>query len=319
MKIRFGYVAIALNVKDCSPSKAVTATNLFKIEDLDARIIKLRKIGFENLSNTLRILRYNTATGIKIYRLTSKLIPLATHPISKGWDYIEDLKDIFSAVGDYIKENDLRISAHPDHFTLLNSPKEDVHLAAIRDLDYHENIFEAMGLDDRAKMVLHIGGFYGDKATAVDRFIENFTMLRDSLRSRIILENDDKIYNTEDVLKICNALKVPMVLDVHHDRCNISTHDIKEYIEPIFKTWEGTGTPPKVHLSSPRSEKEMRSHADFIDKEDFLVFLNKARYINKDFDIMIEAKQKDLALLKLVEDIKDIEGISIISSAEIMV
>lgn len=318
MRIRFGYVAMALELQDCSPSKAVTATNLAKIEDEEARIIKLRKTASENLENTLRILKYNLAHDIKVYRLTSKLIPLATHPMAEDWDYMDDLKAEFKAVGDFIKENDLRISSHPDHFTLLNSPREDVHNASIKDLDYHENMYLAMGLDNKAKLVMHTGGYYKDKDQSIERLINNFKELRQGLKDRIILENDDKIYNAEDVLGICKLLKVPMVLDVHHERCNKSSRDIGEYIEEIFNTWEGAGLPPKIHLSSPREGKDMRHHADYIEKEDLLEFLYKAREVGRDFDIMIEAKQKSLALHKLMEDIKDVKGIQVINGAEIL-
>lgn len=317
MRIRFGYVAMALNVKDASPSKTVTATTLGKIEDEEARIIKLRKIGKENLENTLRILRYNAAHDIAVYRLTSKLMPLVTHALGEKWDYTSDLRDEFKAVGDFIKENNLRVSSHPDHFTLLNSPREDVLVASLKDLDYHENIYSAMGLDYTAKMVLHIGGLYKDKGMSVGRFKENYGNLKESLKKSIILENDDKIYTSEEVLGICREVKAPMVLDVHHDWCNPGSRDIGELIGSIFDTWNSQGIPPKIHLSSPKSEKDFRSHADYIDREDLLRFLYKAKEIDRDFDIMIEAKQKDLALHKLMEDIKDVDGIKVINGGEI--
>lgn len=317
LRIRFGYVANAMNLSDCSPSKTVTATNLQKIENQEDRILKLRKIAKENINNTLRILAYNKALNIKLYRLTSKLVPLATHPLAGGWDYVSDLSEEFGRLGEYINENDFRASSHPDHFTLLNSPKEEVYHAALKDLDYHNKLFEAMGLGKSSKMVLHIGGLYKDKDISIARFVDNFGKLDDSIRARIILENDDKVYNAEDVLNICSILSVPMVLDVHHDRCNPSPNDIADYIEDIFNTWRGQGIPPKIHLSSPKGEKDFRSHADFIEKADFLSFLYKSKEVNMDYDIMIEAKQKDRALLRLMEDIKGTEGISFVNEAEI--
>lgn len=317
MRVRFGYVAISLNVKDCSPSKAVTATNLDKIDDAEARIIKMRKIAKENINNTLRILKFNAAHDIMVYRITSKLVPLATHPIAHGWNYIDDLADDFRKLGDFIKERKMRVSSHPDHFTLLNSPRKDVHEASLRDLNYHKNMFEAMGLYDGPRMVLHVGGLYGDKDASIKRFVENCSRLPDTVKNSIMLENDDKIYNAEEVLNLCRRLNMPMVLDVHHDWCNPSKWDIGEYIEAIFDTWKGHGVPPKIHFSSPKSDKEIRSHADFIAKDDFLSFLYKAKDIGRDFDVMIEAKQKDLALFKLMEDMKGINGITFINGAEI--
>jgi UV DNA damage endonuclease len=318
MRIRFGYVAMAINLKDSTPSKTVTATNLEKIEDKEARIIKLKSISKENLNNTLRILKHNVGYGIKVYRFTSKLIPLSTHPIAAGWDYVNDLRDEFKAIGDFVKENALRVSLHPDHFTILNSPKEDVLKAAIKDLIYHENILEAMELDNTAKVVLHIGGLYKNKEASIERFIVNFRKLDSSLRSRIVLENDDKVYTAEDVLGISSELGVPMVLDIHHDRCNRSSNEISHYIGPIFKTWDNDSIPPKIHLSSPKDEKGIRNHADFIEKGDFLEFLYKSKEIGKNYDVMIEAKSKNMAVHKLLEDIKDVPGIQVVSEGEII-
>lgn len=319
MRVRFGYVAMAVDLKNCSPSKTVTVANLSKLKDDDSRILKLKLTARENLNNTLRILKYNAASDISVYRLTSKLVPLATHSIASGWDYISDLKEEFEAVGEFIKSNDFRISSHPDHFTLLNSPREDVTISSINDLVYHRKVFDAMGLDEKAKMVIHIGGLYDDRASSKERFIDNFKNLDISLKNRITLENDDKIYTAEEVLGFCIKLNVPMVLDVHHDRCNRSSHDIGEYIGDIFSTWDGCGLPPKIHLSSPKDEKGIRDHADYIDPEDFLNFLRKAQKFGRDFDVMIEAKMKNLALHKLMEDLQRIPDIERVNGAEIRI
>lgn len=319
MKVRFGYVANALNIKECSPSRAVTATNLEKIEDPEARIIKLRKISEENLLNTLRILRYNAAHDIMLYRLTSKLVPLATHTIVEGWDYVSDLRDNFREVGTFAKDHSLRLSAHPDHFTLINSPREEVLEASLRDLEYHEKVLDAMELGFDAKLVIHVGGLYKEKEASIKRFIDNYRKLSESLKRRIILENDDKVYTAREVLDICTVLDMPMVLDIHHHKCNPGGEDIGELIQSIFKTWHKEEVPPKIHLSSPRSEKDIRSHADYVEKSDFLPFLYKAKEVGMDFDVMIEAKQKDLALHKLMKDLKGEAGIEIINGAEILI
>ncbi len=218
--------------------------------------------------------------------------------------------------GIIVKKNNFRISAHPDHFTLLNSPREEVFEASIKDLEYHHNIFESMGLDKRAKLVLHIGGRYKSKEVSVQRFMEKFSSLPEHLKERIILENDDKTYNTMDVLEICKKVNVPMVLDIHHHWCN-NKGDIITLLEPIFNTWNKEGLPPKIHLSSPKNEKNYRSHADNIKTEFFIEFLNKAKEINRDFDVMIEAKNKDLALFNLMKDLKKTKDIRIINQAEI--
>ena len=39
--------------------------------------------------------------------------------------------------------------------------------------------------------------------------------------------------------------------------------------------------------------------------EEFVKFINSAKKINRDFDVMLECKEKDIALFKLVDDIKN--------------
>lgn len=319
MNINLGYVAIALNLKDATVNKTTTFKSLSK---LDPKIWNrvVGDLALKNIENIQRVIRYNSAYGIKVYRLTSKIIPLATHEGLKDWRWEEDLSDAFKELGDTIRKHKVRISAHPDHFVLLNSKKEDVIVASIKDLEYHMKMYELMGLSKDSKMVLHIGGGYGNKKESIERFYRGFDRISDNIKSRIILENDDKTFNVEDVLGICQNIKVPMVLDAHHDWCNPSSEPLENYINDIFHTWKGEEIPPKVHFSSPKNEKEFRSHHDYINSDDFLkfVFMVKDKW-NKDIDIMIESKQKDLSLLKLVEDIKNNPKIKIVSGGSFVV
>lgn len=316
MIFRLGYVAMTLSLENCSPSGTVTYAVYSKLKDENAKRIRLDRVSKCNIENTLRILKYNRAMNIEVYRLTSRLIPLATHSELAGWDYYKQFKNELKQVGDFIKENNFRISAHPDHFTLLNPVKEEVLQASINDLDYHVKLYEAMGLDDyKYKLVLHVGGLYGDKHSSIQRFKENFEKLPDRIRKRIIVENDDKSFTAADVLKLCNDLSIPMVLDVHHHKCANNGENLKELLPEIYKTWDSETFPPKVHFSSPKSEKEFRSHADYIAFNDFIEFLNVTREFNRDIDIMLEAKMKDKALLELVEKLKDTEGLVRIGKA----
>lgn len=318
MIINFGYVAISMRLKDASPNKTVTLKNLEKL-DKSRWVDRLEGIARTNLENTIRILRYNDAYGIKLYRFTSKLVPLATHPDLAHWNWKDNLREDFKKLGDVVRETKIRVSTHPDHFTLLNSPRQEVHDSSRRDLDYHCSVFELMGLGLEYKMVLHVGGLYKNREESVKRFYEGFSGLDDRIKKRIILENDDKIYNAAEVLSICQNLKIPMVLDVHHDMCNPSKYKIKDLFPDILKTWEGQDYQPKVHLSSPKSDKDIRSHNDFINSSELMDFINQVRGRSSDFDIMLEAKMKDEALFKLMEDLKQFEGIEILGEATIKV
>ena len=317
MKFRLGYVAMTLNLEDCSPSGTVTYTSFEKLSGKEARLYRLRKVANKNLQNTLRILRYNKALGISVYRLTSKLIPLATHPDLQLWRYTDDCVDSLRDIGDFIKQNDLRVSTHPDHFTLINSPLTKVFEDSIRDLDYHVKLFEAMGLEEsKYKLVLHVGGVYGNKKDSTERFCDNFSKLPDRLRNRLIIENDDKSYSTYDVLDLCQKLGVPMVLDVHHHNCLCGEGGLESVLPEIFDTWRGQYFPPKIHFSSPRNSKDYRSHADLIDYNEFTGFLKIAEMVNRDFDVMLEAKSKDNALLKLSDELAETAGIKRICKGE---
>ena len=310
MHIRLGYVAMTLNLENCSPSGTVTVKTFSNLPNEEAKLHKLRKITRENLNNTLRILRYNKAYNISVYRLTSKLVPLATHTLTEGWNYADDFREEFMQIGEFIKENDFRISAHPDHYTLINSSSTKVLEDSIRDLDYHVKLYEAMGLYDyKYKLVMHIGGVYKNKELSIERFKENFVKLPDRIRKRLILENDDKVYTAKDVLEICKDLKVPMVLDVHHHNCANTGEVLEDMICDVFKTWDGEYFPPKIHFSSPKTIKEFRSHADDIDPNEFGKFLKIAKNADFDFDVMLEAKNKDNALFNLSNHIKEFENI----------
>lgn len=315
MRIRFGYVAISLGLPQGSPNKTTTLLNLNKIKDRADQLSKLSRLARENVDTQLRVLRYNVAHNIKIFRITSHLIPLATHPITREWDYCEEYREEFCAIGDIVKKYELRISAHPDHFTILNSPVGSVMETALADLRYHNNLFCAMGLGAEAKLVLHVGGVYKDKSQSLNRFIAAFQQLPDELRERIIIENDDKSYNAKEVLALCQQVNTPMVLDVHHHTCCNDGTSLFTLLPAIFATWGSTI--PKVHFSSPKCGTNIRAHADYINIDEFMDFLAAARECNQDFDIMIEAKQKDLALFALMKELQKIPKVKIVNEAAI--
>lgn len=316
MIIRLGYVAISLSLHEASPNKTITYKSYEKLKDDESKLYRLKELVRENLTNTKRILIHNQVHDIKVYRFTSKLIPLATHPDVIQWDYTKAFEQELLDIGSYVKQHQLRVSAHPDHFTLLNSPKEDILAASLRDLKYHVNLFEGMNLSEKeAKLVLHVGGIYDSKSKAIERFKANFVKLPSSIRNRIILENDDKVYTASDVLSICKDLGIPMVLDIHHYWCNQNEEDLSQLLGDIFKTWDGQIHPPKIHVSSPRPGKNIRAHADDVEIEFFYEFLQKAKNYKQNFDAMLEAKNKDLALFKLMDQLKECSGVKILDQS----
>lgn len=310
MIVRLGYVAMSTVVQNASPSKTMTATGFAKIADREAAIRKLERIAAENLHNTLRLLRHNRAHDIRLYRFSSRLIPLIGHEMLEGWNPIPDLEPDFRAVGDYAKEHGMRVSFHPDHFTVLSTPRADVLRHSIDDLRRHTLILDTMGLDERAKCNIHVGGTYGDKTEAGNRFVRQFGELDEAVRRRMTLENDDKTFTARETLDICERVGVPMVLDVHHHDVNPGEETVSELWPRIAATWRGEAIPPKIHMSSPKSDKDPRGHADYVEADKLLSFLRTAAEAGTErLDVMLEAKMKDSALFKLMEDLQGENGV----------
>ncbi|MFH5187159.1 UV DNA damage repair endonuclease UvsE [Paenibacillus sp. TAB 01] len=322
MIVRLGYVAMSMRVHNASPSKTMTATNFAKLEDRAAAIRKLERIAAENLHNTLRLLKHNKAHDIELYRCSSKLIPLWSHEMLQGWDPLSVLKDDFAELGAYAKENGMRLSFHPDHFTVLSTPRAEVLRNSQQDLSNHTAMLEAMGLDLSGKNNIHIGGTYGNKATAMKRFIEHFMELPDPIRLRMTLENDDKTFTALETLEACEKVGAPMVLDIHHHQVNHNGESAAELWPRILHTWNGQtkqasaeALPPKIHVSSPKNDKDIRSHADFIDASTLYDFLRSIASYTPNLDVMIEAKMKDEALFQLMEDICRLSGVARLTQA----
>ncbi|MBZ2174280.1 UV DNA damage repair endonuclease UvsE [Schnuerera sp. xch1] len=304
MKVRLGYVAIALGLPNVTSSSNVTYTYYKKLTTKEKRINRLKKVSYSNVTDLRKILEYNIKNNIHFYRITSALIPLATHP-DVNWDYRKIFSVDFKLLGDMIKDNDMRVDTHPDQFNVINSVNDKVVENTRRNLWFHVNLFNDMKYS-LGKMVLHIGSAAGGKEKALKRFEDNFKSYPNEITSKLILENDDKTFTAKETLKLCKTLGVPMVLDVHHHICNNDGNNIKNILPEIFSTWNGEVLPPKLHFSSPKNGTKDRKHADFIDADHFIEFIETCKSFNRDIDIMIEAKKKDLALFDLVNSIKNL-------------
>lgn len=322
MLVRFGFVAMSVLLEQASPSKTVTLKTYQKLaqQDPGAAMAKVRRVAGENLFNTLRLLNHCKIYGIKLYRFSSKLIPLATHPDLTGWDYVKELNTQLLELGDFVQNNNMRATFHPDHYTLINTPRENVFQSSVADLSHHCRILDAMQLDDKAKLITHIGGGYGNKDSSLRKFEENWARIPQAIARRITLENDDKTFTARETLRLCQKLGLPMVLDIHHHRCNHENDNRIADIYPEFvSTWEGTGLPPKIHVSSPKNEVDLRSHHDYVDTGSVYNFLMMAREFQLSLDVMVEAKRKDQAMFKLVRNLSQLPGIVPVDEASVKV
>ena len=296
MNIRLGYACITKTL-DITSSHTITYTNYQKLNK-EEQYKKLFEITKTNLENLEKILKYNIKNNIHFYRMSSNIIPLSTHP-NVEFDSLNIFKEKLEHLGKIINENNLRVDIHLDPYCVLNSTNKNVVNSTINIIKFYKNMLKQMNI--KTNMILHVGSNAFGKQNSIKRFINNFKLLDEESKKLIILENDDKIFNIKDTLEICKTLNIPMVLDYHHHICNNDNIKLQDYIKEIFKTWKNKT--PKIHLSSPKNQKEKRSHHDYIDIKDFLNLIQIIN-IKKDFDIMIEAKQKDIALFKLTRELK---------------
>ena len=252
-----------------------------------------------NLKSLEDIIRWNAEHGIYFFRIGSELIPFASHA-DFLYDWTTDFKKEFAALHKLGKKHKMRFSMHPGQYSVLNSPDEKVVVNAIRDIEYHTEVLDLIS-PETGRIVIHAGGVYGDKKAAMKRFIKNFSKLSKKAQGMLILENDDRSYNISDVLEICADLKIPAVFDILHHDCNPAEGDLKELLKMVVETW-GEDI-PKFHISSRKGEKGC-PHTDYIEPEYFIRFkkIIDNLHFDKEYDIMIEAKMKDKAVLKIINN-----------------
>lgn len=298
MKIRLGYVSITKTLDDITSSSSLSYT-VYK--NLDNKEERLYEVILSNLKDLKEIIIYNIKNNIHFYRLSSAMIPLATHN-EVHFNYIKPYKDLYAEIGSLIHESNMRVDFHPNQFCVLNSMSPKVIRNTVEILQYHESLLQAFHVDNPL-ILLHVGSMAGGKKASISRFINNFKKLPESIQKMIALENDDKVYTVEDVLEICEKLSIPCVLDYHHYICN-HVEKIENLLPRIFNTWQKIT--PKMHFSSPKSKlkREFRSHHDYIDSSSFIKFMDMLKSYNVDIDIMLEAKAKDEALFKLIRELK---------------
>lgn len=296
MLVRLGYVSICKTLDNITTSSTVTVTNFKKDNDYQ----KIHSCITSNLESLIKILEFNFKNNIHFYRITSNLIPLATLK-EISFDYLNKYQSYYRKISNIISKNNMRVDMHPSQYCVLNSTRKEVVSASIDILQYHYNLLNAMGISDKI-IILHIGSNTFGKEKSISRFINNFKKLPKHLQHCIVIENDDKIFNIEDCLKISANLNIPVVLDYHHFLCNKTDKEIETYLPKIFATWKNLK--PKIHFSSPKNKKEFRSHHDYIDSDQFISFLSSLKKLNQAVDIMIEAKAKDEAMFKLIRELK---------------
>lgn len=258
-----------------------------------------------NLSALAQAIKYNIQNNIGLFRVTSGLIPFASHSQNqiKWWDMF---KLEFEAIGQIIRNNNLRISMHPSPYTILNSPNPDVITRAVSDLVYHNRVLEGLGLGSEHKIIIHLGAVYQNKAAAIKRFIESYRNLDSAIKKRLVLENDEKFYHIEDLYTLQNHIKIPLVMDVLHHQINspLSSPSTIDWIELCRFTWTQQDGPQKIHYSQQDVFKKIGAHSSTIDLDIFQIFIEELN--RNDIDIMLEVKDKNISALKCIAFLREI-------------
>jgi UV DNA damage endonuclease len=277
-----------------------------------------------SLENVEKILRYAHGLGIRMYRLSSNVAPYYTDPNRPQFGrQLDEAHTQLQEVGALARSLDMRLSMHPGQYTVLNSPNEATYRAAVRELQYAADLLDYMGMPPDNKVIVHVGGAYNDKPSAMARWVERYPQLPENVRTRLVIENDDTIFNLAEALQISRETGVPVVFDNLHHRVNPSPSfrgeggmGEREAMELALATWPH-GQIPKIHYSDQRmGEVQVRvkgkgtrmqaaargAHADYIDPEAFADFL--LRMEDLQFDVMFEAKAKELAAVRVIEYLK---------------
>lgn len=279
--------------------RTATAAALSRISR-DGALDKLAEIAAHNAAALDASLRFCEANGIGCFRINSAVLPLRTHPEAGYTPRLlpngKKVVKAFRECGAYAADRGLRVTFHPDQFVVLNSPNPTVVESSVGELEHLAEVAEWTNAD---VLMLHGGGGYGDKPAALERFVETVDKLPAAVRSRLAVENDEKVYTPSELLPVCHRTGVPLVYDVHHHRCLPDGMTVDAATAAAVETWGGCE--PLFHISSPIEGWAGRlpsRHHDYIDPADF-----PDSWRGLKVTVEVEAKAKELAVLKLKKDL----------------
>jgi UV DNA damage endonuclease len=252
---------------------------------------RLAEVAHRNLDDLERILFLMERGPLRLFRIGSSVVPLASHE-RVPFDWRPLVSRRLAEIGRRAVAAGFRLSMHPGQYTVLGSPDLEVVRRAVAEIDYSCTILDLMGLDGRHKVVVHGGGVYGDREATTVRLVQNLRSLPERLRNRLVLENDERLFNLQQILEIAEAAELPVVFDLHHHKLNPAPADAVELLERVRASWNCR---PKVHLSSQRPNARPGAHDDMLLESD----LRELEALLKwDADLMVEAKAKEVAALQ---------------------
>jgi UV DNA damage endonuclease len=305
LAINLGYACINFHFSELPTKERITTNRSMIRKTFDQKgIVYAGELAEQNVLDLYKILQWNTANGIRFYRMSSDMFPWASEYGVYNLPNIERISALLRKCGEYATATNQRLTFHPGPFNKLTSSNPSVISNTIKDLTVHADVMDLMGLSRTHynKINIHVGATYNDKPAAVAQFLHNFELLEEKISSRITLENDDKqaLYTTQELYDlIYKHTNIPIVFDHHHHCLNNSGMSHKEAMEIAVSTWGDVK--PVMHYSQSRSEEQnikcpAQAHSDsyWQTMEDY----------GLNFDLMLECKHKEVGLFKYRELLK---------------
>ena len=260
---------------------------------------RLRELIGENLDALEAILRWNLEHDIRVFRLTSNLIPFGSH-VANELDWAAAFGSRLRELGALMADASMSLSTHPGQYTVLSSVHPHVVEAAIAELEYHDRLLTAFGLGRSHKIVLHIGSGAAGRDEAFARFAAGFARLSPGAAGRLVLENDER-WPVADVLPLAHLLSVPVVFDVfHHELApSFSDRSVREVVRHVGETWGDGDGRQELHFSTQEPGKRPGAHANGIDLDAFGRFLDEVGDLP--VDCILEVKDKEQSVLRAQE------------------
>jgi UV DNA damage endonuclease len=298
--MNLGYACINMTLGSQKP-KITTNRSMIKKTFNEKGIDYAGELALQNVRDLFTILQWNNRKGIKVFRMSSDILPWASEYGIENSPYYKRIETVLRACGNYATQNNIRITCHPGPFNVLVSPNEKVVQNTITDLEIHGKIFDMMGLSltPYNKINIHCNGVYGDKLSAMDRFCENFKRLSPSVQKRLTVENDDKasMYSVKDLMYIHEKIGIPIVFDYHHHTFQTGDLTEEQALSLAVSTWP-KDIKPVVHYSESKSLHEENNKLKPQAHSDYIKSLPNTYGI--DVDIMVEAKAKELSILPFI-------------------
>ncbi len=267
----------------------------------DASPERIRALIFENLKDLARVLRFNAEHGIALYRIASEIIPFGGHPGTTvaWWD---EFSSELEQIGQFARRYGLRVEMHPGRRCLLNAISPETVALSILELGWHVKLLDGLQVDASNKLVVRIGGKFGDQTASIDRFVTAINGLPDAWKRRLVVENDDVGYGVREALEASERTGLPVVLDWPDHRVNPGVdRETPRLIGLCFETWKPADGAPIVHMSRPRDlDGASVAHADWVEPGEVETLIAQAPE-GIAFDCLLEASQGDRALFDLRE------------------